>query len=120
MARAADQFLVLVDQSKMVARIGEKFPIPVEVMPFAWSLVKRRLEAIGGQGELRPNAAKDGLAMTSHGSLVLDMTFDKSISSRELDAMLNSTPGVVEHGIFFQLTSVLMLAKDGRVEESRP
>jgi len=120
MARAADQFLVLVDQSKMVARIGEKFPIPVEVMPFAWNLVKRRLEALGGQGDLRPNAAKDGLAMTSHGSLVLDMTFDKSIGSQELDAMLNSTPGVVEHGIFFQLTSVLFLAKDGRVEESRP
>ncbi len=120
MARAADQFLVLVDQSKMVARIGEKFPIPVEVMPFAWNLVKRRLEALGGQGDLRPNAAKDGLAMTSHGSLVLDMTFDKSISSQQLDAMLNSTPGVVEHGIFFQLTSVLMLAKDGRVEETRP
>ena len=120
MARAADQFLVLVDQSKMVARIGEKFPIPVEVMPFAWSLVKRRLEALGGQGELRPNAAKDGLAMSSHGSLVLDMVFDKSVGSRELDAILSGTPGVVEHGIFFQLTSVLMLAKDGRVEERTP
>jgi ribose 5-phosphate isomerase A len=120
MARAADQFLVLVDQSKMVARIGEKFPIPVEVMPFAWSLVKRRLEALGGQGDLRQNAAKDGLAITSHGSLVLDMTFDKSIGSHELDVILNATPGVVEHGIFFQLTSVLMLAKDGYVEECRP
>jgi ribose 5-phosphate isomerase A len=120
MARAADQFLVLVDQSKMVSRIGEKFPIPVEVMPFAWNLVKRRLETLGGQGDLRPNAAKDGLAMTSHGCLVLDMVFDKSFGSQMLDAMLNATPGVVEHGIFFQLTSVLLLAKDGRVEESRP
>ncbi len=120
MARAADQFLVLVDQSKMVAHIGEKFPIPVEVMPFAWNLVKRSLEELGGRGDLRPNAAKDGLAMTSHGSLVLDMTFDKNISSQELDAMLNSTPGVVEHGIFSRLTSVLMLAKNGDVEEYRP
>jgi ribose 5-phosphate isomerase A len=120
MARAADQFLVLVDQSKMVSRIGEKFPIPVEVMPFAWSLVKRRLEALGGQGDLRPNVAKDGLAMSSHGSLVLDMAFDKGISSQDLDAMLNSTPGVVEHGIFYQLTSALLLAKDGRVEERKP
>lgn len=119
MARAADQFLVLVDQSKLVSRIGEKFAIPVEVMPFAWNLVKRRLEALGAQGDLRPNAAKDGLAITSHGSLVLDMAFDKSISSQALDAMLNSTPGVVEHGIFYQLTSVLILAKDGKVEERR-
>jgi ribose 5-phosphate isomerase A len=120
MARAADKFLVLVDQSKLVSRIGEKFPIPIEVMPFAWRLVRRRLEALGARGDLRPNAAKDGLAMTSHGSLVLDMAFDKSISSQALDAMLNSTPGVVEHGIFYQLTSVLILAKDGEVEERKP
>ncbi len=44
LARASDKFLVLVDQSKLVERIGERFPIPVEVMPFAWQLVKRRLE----------------------------------------------------------------------------
>ena len=120
MARAADQFLVLIDSSKLVSRIGEKFPIPVEVMPFAWNLVKRSLEKLGGQGDLRPNAAKDGLAISSHGSLVLDMAFDASISSQALNELLNNTPGVVEHGIFHQLTSAVLLAKDGAVEQRRP
>ena len=117
LARAADRFLVLVDQSKLVSRIGEKFPIPVEVIPFAWQLAKRTLESLGGRGGLRQNASKDGLAVTSHGSLVLDMVFDYSVDSQALNDMLNATPGVVEHGIFQGLAAAIFVAQDGRVEE---
>jgi ribose 5-phosphate isomerase A len=117
LARAADRFLVLVDQSKLVSRIGEKFPIPVEVIPFAWQLAKRTLESLGGRGGLRQNASKDGLAITSHGSLVLDMVFDYSVDSQALNDMLNATPGVVEHGIFQGLAAAVFVAQDGRVEE---
>ncbi|MDR2875545.1 MAG: ribose-5-phosphate isomerase RpiA [Methylobacillus sp.] len=117
LARAADQFIVLVDQGKLVSRIGEKFPIPIEVMPFAWQLVKRAIESLGGAGDLRPNAAKDGLAITSHGSLVLDMTFDATLDGGELDARLNAIPGVVEHGIFHRLAHTIFVAQDGRIEE---
>ena len=116
MARGADRFVVMVDRSKLVNRIGEKYPIPVEVMPFAWSLVKKQLEKLGGTGDLRPNAAKDGLAITSHGSLVLDMTFDASVDSKALDTILNATPGVVEHGIFSGLTDTLLIAHEGKIE----
>lgn len=117
LARAADRFIVLVDQSKLVSRIGEKYPIPVEVIPFAWQLAKRTLESLGGRGGLRQNASKDGLAVTSHGSLVLDMVFDPTVDSQVLNDMLNATPGVVEHGIFRDLAGVIFVAEDGRVEE---
>ena len=119
LARASDAFLVLVDGSKLVDRIGEKYPIPVEVMPFAWRLVQRSLQQHGGRGELRPNAAKDGLTITSHGSLVLDMHFDAGIDSATLDALLSATPGVVEHGIFTGLAHTVYIAHDGAVEERR-
>jgi len=117
LARAADKFIVLVDQSKLVSRIGEKYPIPVEVIPFAWQMTKRTLESLGGKGDLRPNASKDGLAVTSHGSLVLDMTFSAAVDGSGLNALLNGTPGVVEHGIFHRLASAVFVAQDGRVEE---
>jgi ribose 5-phosphate isomerase A len=117
LARASDRFLVLVDQSKLVNRIGERYPIPIEVIPFAWQLAKRSLEAIGGRGDLRPNASKDGLAVTSHGSLVLDMAFDADLNSKTLNDALNGTPGVVEHGIFSGLASAIFVAVEGRVEE---
>lgn len=116
MAKASEQFIVMIDESKLVGRIGEKFPIPVEVMPFAWQLVKTSLEQAGGRGDLRPNASKDGLAVTSHGSLVLDMTFDAHMSATELNTLLNATPGVVEHGIFSQLASKVLIVRASEVE----
>ena len=117
LAKASGQFIVLVDQSKMVNRIGERFPVPVEVIPFAWQLVKQNLEQLGGQCELRKNSNGNGLAVSSHGSLILDAVFDQNINSAQLDALLNSTPGVVEHGVFYQLADIVMLAIDGEVKE---
>ena len=117
LAKAAKQFLVVADKSKLVARIGSNFAIPIEVMPMAWKAAKRSLEAAGGIGELRQNVAKDGLSVSSYGSLILDMVFDQSISESALNQLINNTPGVVEHGIFYGLTSVVLIAGDGTVEE---
>lgn len=117
LARGCDRFLVLVDRSKLVERIGERYPIPVEVLPFAWPLAKKSLEAVGGRGALRQTANKDGLVVTSHGSLVLDMVFPPEIDSSTLDGLLNATPGVVEHGIFQNLASAVFIADQGHVEE---
>jgi ribose 5-phosphate isomerase A len=117
LAKAAKQFLVVADKSKLVDRIGTNYAIPVEVMPFAWKAAKRSLEAAGGVGDLRQNVAKDGLSITSYGSLVLDMAFDKFIKEETLNHLINNTPGVVEHGIFRGLTSAVLIASDGKIEE---
>ena len=117
LAKAAKQFIVVADKSKLVDRIGTHYAIPIEVMPMAWKAAKRSLEKAGGIGELRQNAAKDGLSISSHGSLVLDMAFDQSISEESLNQLINNTPGVVEHGIFYGLTSVVLIAGEGTVEE---
>lgn len=116
LAKAAKQFIVVADKSKLVSRIGENFAIPIEVMPFAWQAAKLSLEAIGGVGELRQNVAKDGLSITSHGSLVLDMRFDASLDAERLNALINNIPGVVEHGIFTKLASILLIADQGKIE----
>lgn len=116
LAKAAKQFIVVADKSKLVSRIGENFAIPIEVMPFAWQAAKRSLEAIGGVGELRQNVAKDGLSITSYGSLVLDMRFDASLDADRLNALINNIPGVVEHGIFAKLASTILIADQGQIE----
>ncbi len=118
LAKAAKQFLVVADNSKLVSHIGSNFAIPIEVMPLAWKAAKLSLEAAGGVGDLRHNVAKDGLTVTSHGSLVLDMTFDPSISESQLNQLINNTPGVVEHGIFYGLTSATLIAHEGVVTEN--
>lgn len=117
LAKAAKQFIAVADESKLVKRIGQNFVIPIEVIPFAWQMTKKSLEAIGGQGDLRPNAAKDGFWVTSHGSYVLDMKFDPSIDTPTLNQLLSNTPGVVEHGIFYDLTDAVFVAANGIIDE---
>lgn len=117
LAKAASQFIAVADASKLVSHIGQNFTIPIEVIPFAWQLTKKSLETLGGVGELRPNPAKDGFWITSHGSYVLDMRFDKNLDASALNTLINNTPGVVEHGIFHQLTDLVLIAQDGVVSE---
>ncbi len=117
LATASERFLVLVESGKLVDRIGRNFAIPIEVMPFAWQLVKRQLEAGGGRGNLRQNANKNGYAASSHGSLILDMSFDEHIDAETLNDTLNSIPGIVEHGIFFGLATTVLVGGNGQLQE---
>ncbi|MBZ4200615.1 MAG: ribose-5-phosphate isomerase RpiA [Methylotenera sp.] len=117
LAKAAKTFIAVAESSKQVDYIGQKFPIPIEVLPGAWQLAKRSLEDLGGLGDLRQNVAKDGYWVSSHGSLVLDMRFDPMHDAAQLNALINNTPGVVEHGIFFGLCDALLIANNGTVSE---
>ncbi|MCX7102590.1 MAG: ribose-5-phosphate isomerase RpiA [Methylobacter sp.] len=116
LATASKEFIVLADASKLVDRIGQRFAIPIEVMPFAWQLLKNQLEAIGGHGELRQNPAKNGFALSSHGSLIADVSFDSSIPAKALNDSLNSISGIVEHGIFNDLATTVLIANQGQME----
>ena len=115
LAKASKQMIVMVDNSKRVARIGEQFPIPIEVMPFAWKLVQHSVQEMGGRGGLRPNASGDGLAVSSHVSRILDMTFNNEMDVRSLNQALNAIPGIVEQGIFYDLATTVLIAHEGKV-----
>jgi ribose 5-phosphate isomerase A len=117
LAKATTQFIAVADASKLVHHIGQNFVIPIEVIPFAWQLAKKSLEAISGIGNLRPNPANDGFWITSHGSYVLDMKFDTNLDANTLNTLINNTPGVVEHGIFYGLTHAILIADNGAVNE---
>lgn len=115
LAQGASQFIVVADKSKLVRYIGERNPIPIEVVPFAWQLSKRTLKELGAIPELRPNAANDGFWITSHGSYVLDTHFPEIEDAATLNAVINNTPGVVEHGIFHGLAHTVLIAELGVV-----
>lgn len=116
LAKAADQFIVVADKSKLVNRIGEKFVIPIEVIPAAWQLVKHTLTKAGAEGDIRLNGGKDNVAVSAHGSYVLDMKFPGDIDDQALNTLLNNTPGVLEHGVFYGLTTRVLVADNGKIE----
>ena len=116
LATAAKQFVVVADKSKLVNRIGEKFIIPIEVIPDAWQMVKYQLEKHGAEGDIRLNTAKDNVAIGAHGSYILDMHFPEHINDEALNALLNNTPGIVEHGVFYGIASQVLIADNGNIE----
>jgi ribose 5-phosphate isomerase A len=116
LATAAKQFVVVADKSKLVDRIGEKFVIPIEVMPSAWKVVKYQLEQHGARGDIRLNAGQDNVAISAHGSYILDMHFPKHINDEALNDLLNNTPGIVEHGVFYGIASQVLIADHGNIE----
>lgn len=115
LARSAKKFIVIADESKLVKKIGDNFPIPSEVQPFAWELVKNILMK-KGTGDIRINAAKDGYAITSCGNFVLDFNYPEK-STEELNALLSQTPGIVEHGIFYNIAHGALISSNGKVRE---
>jgi ribose 5-phosphate isomerase A len=97
---AAPRTFILVDQSKMVARLGEKFPVPVEVLPVALRFVEQRLTAIGAREiVIRLAVKKDGPVITENGNFILDVRFGEIGSSLERE--IKSIPGVIESGLFW-------------------
>jgi len=92
---------ILIDESKRVTKLGEKAPVPVEVIPEALQLVQSRLleEFDVREIELRMAIAKDGPVVTEHGNVILEVTFADVTS--DVDARLNCVPGVAGSGLFF-------------------
>lgn len=105
---AAERFIVIVDESKMVEELG-RFPVPVEVIPQSYRVVKEQLEEMGGRTDLRTAEKKDGPIITDNGNFVMDVQFPSIKEPEKLEYRLNSIPGVVENGIFTGIVDQVMV-----------
>lgn len=100
MMHASPKNFILVDPSKLVAKLGEKFPIPVEVLPVAMRVVEHELHGLGATEILmRMAAGKDGPVVTENGNFILDVRFADIQGSLERD--VKAIPGVIESGLFW-------------------
>ena len=114
LARASKQFIVIGDQSKIVTKIGEKFPIPIEISPIAWKITQNLIGKIAVNCILRPNTAGDAFAITSDGNYVLDCQFNYT-NLKDLSDVIAKTPGVIEYGIFQNIANIALIAENNRV-----
>jgi ribose 5-phosphate isomerase A len=116
-ASASRQLVIIADSSKQVAVLG-KFPLPVEVIPFAQPLVAKRIAAFGAGVKVRQDKSGNPFT-TDEGHRILDCTFGQIPDPPALACELNAIPGVVEHGLFIDLTTVVIMAKGEKVTEFR-
>jgi ribose 5-phosphate isomerase A len=114
-ASASKQYVIIADATKHVPVLG-KFPLPVEVIKFAQALVSKRIAALGAEVTLRRNS--DGSPyLTDEGNYILDCHFSKIRGADGLANKLSDMPGVVEHGLFINMASVVLIAEGTKVIE---
>ncbi|MEM7592317.1 MAG: ribose-5-phosphate isomerase RpiA [Cyanobacteria bacterium P01_A01_bin.83] len=114
----ANEFIVVVDDGKLVDKLGSTFLLPVEVIPMAVSPVMRSLAKLGGKPELRMAAKKAGPVVTDQGNLVIDVKFDHITNPAEMEKTINNFPGVLENGLFVGVADLVLVGsvKDGKSE----
>ena len=111
-AALAKKFIVVVDSTKLVKKLNLDFKLPVEVLPSAWKQVQKTLHDLGGKGNLRMAQKKAGPIVTDQGNLILDLSFRHGINQPDLlESQINNIPGVLENGLFVNLTDQVLVGK---------
>ena len=109
-AAASKLNVIIADEQKKVKLLGEKGQgVPVEVLPFAISLLKRKIVALGGKPVLREGKGKLGPTITDNGNAILDSYFGEIANPAELEVKVKMVPGVVETGFFVGLTDIVYI-----------
>ena len=114
----ANQLLIVVDETKIVQNLNLSFPLPVEVLPNAWKQVQEVLSKMEGKSTLRMANKKAGPVVTDQGNLILDVFFNEGIKKpKEIEMSINNIPGVLENGLFVDLTDKVLV---GKIEDNVP
>jgi ribose 5-phosphate isomerase A len=103
-ASSSRQLIIVVDESKIVSRLGSHGEVPVEIVSFGWQSTARRLEKLGWKPVLRSEAGGVPF-VTDGGHYILDCSFEEGISIQSRAAQLHDTVGVVEHGMFLGMAT---------------
>ena len=116
-ASVSKRFVVIADSIKQVKQLG-RFPLPVEVIAFAQSLIAPQIQKLGAQVVLRRHA--DGTVyVTDEGHHILDCTFGVIEDPPALAAAIRKIPGVVEHGLFIGMAEMALIGRDGSITTLR-
>jgi len=117
-ASKADQLLIVVDETKLVQNLNQSFPLPVEILPNSWKQVQEVISEMNGSSSLRMATRKAGPVVTDQGNLILDVLFNDGIKKpKEIEMTINNIPGVLENGLFVDLTDKVLV---GKIENNTP
>jgi ribose 5-phosphate isomerase A len=114
-ASATKQLVIVADASKRVPVLG-RFPLPVEVIKFAQALLVKKIEALGAKVSLRRDAEGKPF-LTDENNHILDCRFEQIPDADGLARQLSDMPGVVEHGLFIGMASVVLIANGSEIVE---
>jgi ribose 5-phosphate isomerase A len=110
---SAKKFIVIADDTKVVNKLGEKFPLPIEVIPIAWRKIEKILKSMGANVKLRDGGdRKDGPIITDNGNFILDAKFNFIENPKDLEIKIKMIPGVVEVGLFIDMAHIAYIGNE--------
>lgn len=117
-AQAAKRLIIAIDESKLSSRLGEQWPVPVEVIPFGWKSQQKFIEGLGSAATLR--TGPDGsVFLTDERNYILDCRFGPIDNAVELAQRLKNRAGIVEHGLFLNMATDLIVARPNDVDHHK-
>ena len=114
--QAAKKNVIIVDESKLVARLGETRPVPLEVLPFG---LKTTLAALAAWGQPRVRLTEGAPLMSDSGNFIVDLATGPIDDPAKLDSALRGLPGIVETGLFIGRADVVVVAGAQGIRELR-
>jgi len=114
-AQTAKRLIIAVDESKLSSQLGEQRAVPVEVIPFGWKSQQEFIEDLGASVRLRIGTDEKAF-VTDQDNYILDCRFGPIHDVFQLSARLNGRTGIVEHGLFLQMTTDLIVAGSKGIE----
>lgn len=105
--------IIVVDEGKMVEHLGQRAPVPVEILRFAREATISRLEKLGCVCKVR--IRNDQPFISDNGNLIVDCRFPKIEEPQKLEAAINAIPGVVDNGLFVGMADKVIVAGDSGI-----
>jgi len=119
-ASASARVIIIVDETKLVERLGVQCAVPAEVVPFGWQATAKKLAQLGTNPSLRNRAPGGEPFITDGGHYILDCAFGAIPSPADLDRQLDSVVGLVEHGLFIGMTSQVIVGGKNGINTLQP
>jgi ribose 5-phosphate isomerase A len=114
-ATAAERLVIVVDESKIVERLGDRAPIPIEVVTFAWTTHLSFMADLGGKPQLRKQVSGEPF-VTDGGHYIIDCAFQDGLSDPwRFEMELQQRPGIVESGLFLDMAESVFVAAEAGV-----
>ena len=116
-ASATKKYVIIADESKLVNKLGAKSPVPIEVLPFAYTLVVHKLKKYNNTTKLREGKGKVGPIITDNGNFIIDIFCETINNPTKLNRELKDIPGVIETGLFIKMADIVYIGQhNGRVK----